>query len=655
MKIKRCFFYLVACADAVLIVLSSAMGFSSQVCYYQTAAHTLSTQYGWYYMPRTDGLQPEENPEFSFIKNYSVLSVGSPDEKVIYITFDAGYENGYAGKILDTLKAHNAQAAFFLVGHYIKANPDIVMRMVNEGHVVCSHSMNHMNMARMSDYTEVSKELVDLETLFKEQTGKQLAKFFRPPEGNFSERLLQYAQDCGYTTVFWSFAYNDWKNDSQPSAEDAFDTIISRTHPGEIALLHLTPKRIQWCWTPCLPSGNRWVPLRKPLRSGHSKRAGYINTSARAERRFFFCLDSRGTIRMLKLKKGERMDAAGLLLKWYSENKRDLPWRHTRDPYAILVSEMMLQQTRVDTVVGYYVDFMKRFPDVFSLAAASEADVLNAWKGLGYYSRARNLHRSAKLVAECGGVFPKELEEWRALPGVGAYIAGAVMSIALGKPCAAVDGNVLRVITRMDGIYLDVASPAARSEVETRVYRMMPADRASDFTQALMDLGALVCKPVSPECARCPVAPLCAALSADAIQKLPVKTARNTPREVRLALAAVICEGMLLMEHRCRDKLLGGMWGLPAVELEEDQTPEALFYRQYALKLCSGQTIGNARHTFTHQRWMMDIRLYRAEQRFYVKEGMEWVPLDKIDIKPVPKAFQKGIDILLKVLQEENP
>jgi peptidoglycan-N-acetylmuramic acid deacetylase len=232
--------YIVACLDAVLIALSNTMGFASEVCLYQAAAHTLTTQYGWYCMPRTDGIQPDKNREFEFAYNYEIIAVGRPDEKVIYLTFDAGYENGYAGKMLDTLKAHNAHAAFFLVGHYIKTQPDIVKRMLDEGHLICSHSMNHKNMAAMTDFDAFSRELGDLDALMVETTGQHIAKFFRPPEGNFSEKLLQYAQQCGYTTTFWSFAYNDWLNDAQPATSDALKTIISRTHPGEVALLHLT-------------------------------------------------------------------------------------------------------------------------------------------------------------------------------------------------------------------------------------------------------------------------------------------------------------------------------------------------------------------------------------------------------------------------------
>lgn len=340
------------------------------------------------------------------------------------------------------------------------------------------------------------------------------------------------------------------------------------------------------------------------------------------------------------------MSVTDLLLDWYSENKRELPWRRTSEPYAVLVSEIMLQQTRVDTVIGYYLDFMRQFPDVYALAKASETEVLNAWKGLGYYSRARNLQRTAKIVAEArGGVFPDTLEGWRELPGVGAYIAGAVMSIALGKPCPAVDGNVLRVISRIDGLRGDIATPAARKDVEARVQRLMPQDRTSDFTQALMELGALICKPTSPECDRCPVADKCTALEQDSVQEIPIKTPKKAPRQVKLIVAMVVCEGCLLMERRGEDVLLAGMWGLPVVELSDDSSHEALMKERYLLELPQGLPIGHAVHVFTHQRWEMDIWFYHLEKQCAVPENMEWVSIGQIEQKPVPKAFQKGIDI----------
>ena len=340
------------------------------------------------------------------------------------------------------------------------------------------------------------------------------------------------------------------------------------------------------------------------------------------------------------------MSVTELLLEWYDKNKRDLPWRHTNDPYAVFVSETMLQQTRVDTVIAYYENFMRRFPDVFSLAAAPEIDVLNAWKGLGYYSRARNLHRAAKKVAEqMAGRFPNTLEGWLALPGAGDYIAGAVMSIAMGEPCAAVDGNVLRVIARIDGLLVDISTPATRREVKVRVQRMMSPGRTSEFTQALMELGALVCKPKSPGCESCPVASLCTAYKQDAVERIPVKTPKKPPRNVNVNVAIVVSGEYLLMEQRPKGALLAGMWGLPAVEMREGGAPEALLAERYALLLPSGKLIGHARHTFTHQRWEMDVCHYELDKPVPVTDGLEWVKFQDIGGKPVPKAFARALDV----------
>lgn len=339
------------------------------------------------------------------------------------------------------------------------------------------------------------------------------------------------------------------------------------------------------------------------------------------------------------------MDIAEMLLEWYIENKRDLPWRHTSDPYAVLVSEVMLQQTRVDTVIGYYDRFMRLFPDARALAEASETDVLNAWKGLGYYSRARNLQRAVKAVCDSGGIFPDTTEGWRALPGVGDYIAGAMMSIVLNEPCAAVDGNVLRVISRIYGLKDDIASPAARNGITSRVQGMIPQNRASDFTQALMELGALICKPASPDCASCPAKSKCTALSRNLVGLIPVKTPKKPPRNIRMIISAIMCASSILMEYREKGVLLAHMWGLPAVEYIEGKTPELLIKERYEIKLEKGTLIGHACHVFTHQRWDMNIYLYDAGKPFNVAENMEWIPLNGIDEIPVPKAFQKAIAV----------
>lgn len=195
-------------------------------------------EYNWYFNPRNDNKQPEPIKEAQFFKDYDSYYVGSPDEKVIYLTFDAGYENGTADKILDTLKKHNVPAHFFVVKSYIKDNPEIIKRMVDEGHLVCNHSKSHVSMASISDTEKFKEEILSVEEAFKEVTGKEMPKYFRPPMGKFSEQSLKLTQDLGYKSIFWSFAYVDWFNDNQPTHEYAKEKIFTRTHPGAIVLLH---------------------------------------------------------------------------------------------------------------------------------------------------------------------------------------------------------------------------------------------------------------------------------------------------------------------------------------------------------------------------------------------------------------------------------
>jgi A/G-specific adenine glycosylase len=336
------------------------------------------------------------------------------------------------------------------------------------------------------------------------------------------------------------------------------------------------------------------------------------------------------------------MDTAKLL-DWYKANKRDLPWRKTSDVYAVLVSEMMLQQTTVETVLGYYARFLERFPDVTALAAASEEEVLDAWKGLGYYSRARNLHRLAKQVAAADGAFPETLEGWRGLPGVGPYIAGAVTSIALGLPCAAVDGNVLRVFSRVDGIMDDIMLPQTRKQVEARVQALMPRDATSDFTQALMELGALVCRPVSPDCAACPVADGCVARERGIVDELPVKKPKEKQQVVNMWVVVAETPDAVLLEHRRDDTLLARMWGLPNVEKQGDRPAEELLAEKYGIRLMDGQPEGHAVHVFTHRRWEMDILRYRLDVEIPVGGALEWVSWEQFERKPVPTAFMKAL------------
>ena len=241
MRLKKIILTVFACADAAIIAASLIFGLPGGLAAV-AAPRTEGSVMSWYYMPRTDGVQPEPEEAFKFVYDYGAYSAGDPNDKIIYLTFDEGYENGYTAGILDTLKKHNVRAAFFVVGHYVRTNPELVLRMAAEGHLVCNHSANHKDMAAIEDFDEFKKEITDLEDAYYELTGKSMPKFFRPPEGKFSERSLKYTQRLGYTTVFWSFAYKDWLNNAQPDPETAFKTIISRTHPGEVALLHATSK-----------------------------------------------------------------------------------------------------------------------------------------------------------------------------------------------------------------------------------------------------------------------------------------------------------------------------------------------------------------------------------------------------------------------------
>ncbi|MCR4434812.1 MAG: A/G-specific adenine glycosylase [Clostridiales bacterium] len=336
------------------------------------------------------------------------------------------------------------------------------------------------------------------------------------------------------------------------------------------------------------------------------------------------------------------------LTEWYSGNKRDLPWRQTKDPYKIWISEVMLQQTRVDTVTGYFNEFTRRFPDVFKLAAADEQSVLSAWKGLGYYSRARNLHRAAKeIVARYGGRFPDKYEEVRALPGIGSYTAGAVLSIAFNQPHPAVDGNALRVVSRIGQIEGDIALDSTKKMISKLVEEMIPEGRAKDFSQALMELGALVCVPAKPMCGKCPIANGCGAYLSGKQDILPVKRKKNRGENQVSYWVAVVREGgKILMEHRKGETLLGQMWGLPMVEHSPDFSEERLFAGKYGLSLKKREWLGTVRHVFSHRTWKMNTAVYSLREKPDLPPTLHWVREGDMDDLAVPTAFRKVLRLL---------
>lgn len=320
-------------------------------------------------------------------------------------------------------------------------------------------------------------------------------------------------------------------------------------------------------------------------------------------------------------------DAVPLLLEWYRVSKRDLPWRGVRDPYRIWVSEIMLQQTRVEAVKGYYLRFLERFPTAAALADASEEEVLKAWEGLGYYSRARNLHKAAKIIAKEG--FPREFESVRKLPGVGDYTAGAILSIAYDKPCPAVDGNVLRILTRLlaDGRNIDESSTrAAFSALLREVY---PA-RAGDFCQALMELGAIVCVPNGePMCLLCPWREICAAHLAGREEEFPVRKQKKARRIERICIYVLKKEGKFALRKREERGLLSGLWEFPG-EPEDSADCREKYGEILSVK--------PAKHIFTHVEWHMTGYLIEAKEFF---PQFLWVTPEEMEKNyALPSAFK---------------
>jgi A/G-specific adenine glycosylase len=260
------------------------------------------------------------------------------------------------------------------------------------------------------------------------------------------------------------------------------------------------------------------------------------------------------------------------LLQWYERSKRDLPWRRSKNPYYIWVSEIMLQQTRVDTVIPYFHRFIDKFPTIAALASAPESEVLKAWEGLGYYSRARNLQSAVREVHEqYNGIVPSDKNEISELKGVGPYTAGAILSIAYNQPEPAVDGNVMRVLSRYFALEDDIAKSSTRISIERLAQELIPAGEAGAFNQALMELGATVCTPRAPHCLTCPVQVHCAGRLAGIAESLPVKTKAKPPRPERRVVALVVGSGahagQLLIRQRPQDGLLARMWELPHAEL----------------------------------------------------------------------------------------
>lgn len=296
------------------------------------------------------------------------------------------------------------------------------------------------------------------------------------------------------------------------------------------------------------------------------------------------------------------------LLAWYQRHQRALPWRETNDPYRVWISEIMLQQTQVDTAIPFYRRFLKTFPDVDTLARAPLQEVLKAWENLGYYSRARNIHAAARIIVDqFDGKIPDTFEAIRTLPGIGQYSAGAILSIAYGKPFPAVDGNVRRILCRVFAIRKPMNELRDQKELFKLAGALVPARRPGDFNQALMDLGAMICRAKSPNCQRCPLAVLCLAQAGGLQNDLPVT--RKTPGVPhRHALAAVIRNpgGKLLVVQRPASGLLASLWKLPGGFIDDIKKMEPGLKNQVrdelGLSILVGERLAAVDHTYTHFR-----------------------------------------------------
>ena len=339
---------------------------------------------------------------------------------------------------------------------------------------------------------------------------------------------------------------------------------------------------------------------------------------------------------------------SALLLSWYDEHRRVLPFRGTKDPYKIWVSEIMLQQTRTETVGAYYTRFLARFPDVYALADAPEEDVLKHWEGLGYYSRARNLHRAAKEIAEkYEGKFPADVALLRALPGVGDYTAAAVASIAFDLPSPAMDGNLTRVLSRFHGVREDVDIPAVKRQLLALAQEDMPASRCGDFNQALMDLGAMICVPGTPGCEACPLRPLCDAYRKGDAETLPLKAAAKPPKDIQMAAALITCRGRIWMNQR-KETLLKNLWVYHLTEGYESREDVEKALSAAGIHAFYEKELGKARHIFTHRVWHMALFHYEAESTD-CKEG-RFVTLNEMNALPIPTAMRTARENAVELL-----
>ena len=337
------------------------------------------------------------------------------------------------------------------------------------------------------------------------------------------------------------------------------------------------------------------------------------------------------------------------LIAWYRRTARPLPWRESADPYHIWVSEVMLQQTQVTTVLPYYARFLAQFPTLEALAAAPQQKVLKCWEGLGYYARARNFHKAAQMVvARLEGKIPDNYTEFRELPGVGDYIAAAVQSIAFGRPCAVVDGNVKRVLGRLLELEAPANAAAALKIYQQAAGRLLDPRSPGDYNQAIMELGALACRPLQPQCGECPVQHHCGAFAAGRQQELPRRMPRKALPRHHLAVGVIRREGRILITRRPENGLLGGLWEFPGGLIQPGEAPADACRRNILetvnLQVDVGRLITRVDHAFTH--FKIAVEVFQCDYRSgdLALSGpvkAHWVAREALESYPFPKVNHK--------------
>ena len=344
------------------------------------------------------------------------------------------------------------------------------------------------------------------------------------------------------------------------------------------------------------------------------------------------------------------------LLSWFKANQRDLPWRHGYEPYQIWISEIMLQQTQMDRVTVFFTRWMDTFPDIATLAAASEDQGLKCWEGLGYYSRARNIRKTAQLlITKYQGTIPDRRKELLQLPGIGPYTAGAIASISFNRDVPVVDANIERIFARLFNIDLIPGSPEAKRVHWQKAETLLPVSQARNFNQGLMELGALICRPKKPDCPSCPLAAHCLALKYDLIPKRPVPKKSTKIIPIEMATGVLIHNGKFFIQQRLADDVWGSLWEFPGGRIERDETPEQTVVREFLeeteFRIVVESKITATIHHYTRYKVTLHCFLVNLEQGdsdpvLHAAQDFHWLPFEQIDQYAFPAGHRKLIQFM---------